>query len=243
MEKRPIIGISGNILVTEGGKFNGYERAYVNHTYVNAVIKAGGIPFIIPFNTDENVTKEQINYIDGLILSGGQDVSPQLFGEEPRQNIGETFLDRDNFEILLLKTAVKNKKPVLGICRGHQIINVAFGGSLHQDLAYDKDIFIKHSQDSKWDIPTHTIETKKESFIESIYGNSAMVNSYHHQLVNKVADGFKVTALSKDSGIEAIENISDNTFILGVQWHPEALFHKDVHSLKLFEEFIKIAQK
>ncbi|RRD39127.1 gamma-glutamyl-gamma-aminobutyrate hydrolase family protein [Leptotrichia sp. OH3620_COT-345] len=238
MERKPIIGISGNILTTTDGVFAGYPRAYVNHAYVESVIKAGGIPFIIPFNTNAEVTKEQMKVVDGLILSGGHDVFPQLFGEEPKQNIGETFLDRDNFDILLLKTAVELKKPVLGICRGHQVINVAFGGSLYQDLSYNSDFYIKHSQLSKWDRPTHTIDVKKESFLGEIFGNEGLVNSFHHQVVNKVADNFKVTARSKDGAIEALESISENRFIVGIQWHPESMIHTDKNSVILFEKFI-----
>jgi len=243
MDKKPIIGISGSILIAEGGVFTGYQRAYVNHAYVEAVIKAGGIPFIIPFNIDKEITKEQIKYIDGLILSGGHDIFPQLFGEEPRQNIGETFLDRDNFDILLLKTAVDQKKPVLGICRGHQIINVAFGGTMYQDLSYNKDIYIKHSQATKWDRPTHAVEVKENSFLSKIFGKEGLVNSFHHQIVNKVADGFKITALSKDGAVEGIENISDDKFILGVQWHPESMIHTDKNSVKLFEKFVERVKK
>ena len=243
MDRKPIIGISGNILITERGVFTGYQRAYVNHAYIESVIKAGGIPFIIPFNTDKEITKEQIKYVDGLILSGGHDIFPQLFGEEPKQNIGETFLDRDNFDILLLKTAVEEKKPVLGICRGHQVINVAFGGTMYQDLSYNKDIYIKHSQATKWDRPTHTVEVKEGSFLSEIFGKEGLVNSFHHQVLNKVADGFKVTALSKDVVVEGIENISDDKFILGVQWHPESTIHTDENSVKLFEKFVERVKK
>ncbi|MDO5089072.1 MAG: gamma-glutamyl-gamma-aminobutyrate hydrolase family protein [Leptotrichiaceae bacterium] len=238
MDTKPIIGISGSILTTTDGVFTGYPRAYVNHAYVESVIKAGGIPFIIPFNTDTEVTKEQIKLIDGLILSGGHDVFPQLFGEEPKQHIGETFLDRDNFDILLLKTAVELKKPVLGICRGHQVINVAFGGSLYQDLSYNSDFYIKHSQLSKWDRPTHSIDVKKESLLGDIFLKEVLVNRFHNQIVNKVADGFKVTARSKDGAVEALENISEDRFIVGVQWHPESMIHTDKNSVKLFEHFI-----
>ena len=243
MDKKPIIGISGSILIAEGGVFTGYQRAYVNHAYVESVIKAGGIPFIIPFNTDKEVTKEQIKYVDGLILSGGHDIFPQLFGEEPKQHIGETFLDRDNFDILLLKTAVDQKKPVLGICRGHQVINVTFGGTMYQDLSYNKDIYIKHSQATKWDRPTHTVEIKENSFLSEIFGKEGLVNSFHHQVVNKVADDFKVTALSKDGVVEGIENISDVKFILGVQWHPESMIHTDKNSAKLFKRFVERVKK
>lgn len=243
MNKKPIIGISGSILLTEGGLFAGYRRSYVNQDYVESVINAGGIPYIIPFNTDTSVTMEQIKNVDGLILSGGHDVYPLIYGEEPKQALGETFPERDYFDITLLKGAMELNKPILGICRGHQIINCGNGGSLHQDLSYNKDLYIKHSQATKWNIPTHTITVEKGSFLEDIYGNEGVVNSFHHQIVNNVAPGFKVIATSKDGGVEAIEKIDENHFIVGIQWHPEMMTVSDEFSQKLFKKFISVVEK
>ena len=239
MKKKPIIGISGSILLTEGGLFSGYRRSYVNQDYIESVIEAGGIPFIIPFNTDTSVTMEQIKNIDALILSGGHDVFPLIYGEEPKQNLGETFPERDYFDITLLKTSIELNKPILGICRGHQIINVGNGGTLYQDLSYDKELYIKHSQNTRWNIPTHKIIIEKGSFLEEIYEEGeGVVNSFHHQIINHIAKGFKVTARSKDGGIEAIEKIDDKSFIIGIQWHPEMMNISDNFSKKLFKKFI-----
>lgn len=241
MHKKPIIGISGSITVVENGLFAGYKRSCVSQSYVESVIESGGIPYIIPFNTDTSVTIEQIKNVDALILSGGHDVFPLIYGEEPKKSLGQTFPERDYFDITLMKYAIELNKPILGICRGHQIINVGNGGSLYQDISYNKELYVKHSQETKYNIPTHTITIEEGSFLEDVYGGTkGVVNSFHHQIINKLADGFKATAYSKDGGIEAIEKIDENHFILGIQWHPEMMNISDEFSKKLFQKFLNV---
>ncbi|MGP1404165.1 MAG: gamma-glutamyl-gamma-aminobutyrate hydrolase family protein, partial [Catonella sp.] len=121
--KKPIIGVSGSLIIDSSGNFAGYKRSYVNNDYILSVIKNGGVPFIIPFNENEEVTRVQMDMVDGLLLSGGQDVAPRNYGEEPTPKLGDIFPERDDFEYGLLKAALEAKKPVLGICRGVQIIN------------------------------------------------------------------------------------------------------------------------
>ena len=128
--KKPVIGISGSLIIDSSGSFAGYKRSYVNNDYILSVIKNGGIPFIIPFNENEEVVKAQIEMVDGLLLSGGQDVAPKNYGEEPTPKLGDIFPERDDFEYGLLKAALEAKKPILGICRGSQIIHKYFNGSL-----------------------------------------------------------------------------------------------------------------
>ena len=134
--KKPVIGISGSLIIDSSGSFAGYKRSYVNNDYILSVIKNGGIPFIIPFNENEEVIKAQIEMVDGLLLSGGQDIAPKNYGEEPTPKLGDIFPERDDFEYGLLKAALEAKKPILGICRGSQIINTYFNGSLYEDLSY-----------------------------------------------------------------------------------------------------------
>lgn len=125
MSKKPIIGISSSVIVDDSGNFAGYKRAYVNKDYVDAVVRAGGVPLIIPFTTDKEVIISQVQVIDALILSGGHDVSPYNYGQEPNPKLGETFPERDTYDMLLLEESKKRNLPILGICRGSQIINVA----------------------------------------------------------------------------------------------------------------------
>ena len=127
---KPIIGISGSVIIDNGGIFPGYRRSYVNEDYVDSVVQNGGVPYIIPFTEDDEVIREQLNYVQGLILSGGHDVDPRFYREEPLQKIGATWPERDHFDMRLLKLAEENGIPVLGICRGAQIINVAHGGKI-----------------------------------------------------------------------------------------------------------------
>lgn len=231
------IGISGNILIDEGGMFPGYKRSYVNDDYVKSVISAGGIPLILPLNTNEEIIKAQLSMIDGLILSGGYDVNPLLLGEEPHKLLGMTMSDRDTFDALLIKHALDMQLPILGICRGCQILTATCGGTLYQDCSLSEGSYIKHSQGHTPAAPSHTVTIAKDSALYSIFGEQTIVNSFHHMSIKDVAPGFKVTAVAKDGIIEAIEKI-DGSFALATQWHPEMMAVTSDDMLKLFKLLI-----
>lgn len=195
MERKPIIGISSSIIVDDSGSFAGYKRAYVNKDYVDAVVRAGGVPLIIPFTTNKEVIINQAQLIDGLILSGGHDVSPYNYGQEPSQKLGETFPERDTYEMILLEESKKRNIPILGICRGSQLINVAAGGTLYQDLSLIPGNILKHNQVNKPTLKTHIIKIEENSIISSIFGKETMVNSFHHQAIDKVAQELAILRL------------------------------------------------
>ena len=242
MSKRAIIGISSSIIVDNSGSFAGYKRAYVNKDYVDAVIRAGGVPLIIPFSTDKEVIISQAQLIDGLILSGGHDINPYNYGQEPSQKIGETFPERDTYEMILLEESKKRNIPILGICRGFQLINVAAGGTLYQDLSLIPGNILKHNQVSNPTLKTHKVEIKENSFISSIFGKETMVNSFHHQAIDKVADDFIVVARASDGVVEAIEH-KTYKFLVAVQWHPEMLAVNCEKARELFSKFVEEAKK
>lgn len=236
---KPVIGISGSILINKGNAFSGYRRSYVNQDYVEAVLRAGAIPFIIPFNEDLEATREMVEKVDGIILSGGHDVNPYYYGEDPMLKIGELFPERDVFDMELYKTAIELKKPIFGICRGYQIINVINGGTLYQDLSYADFVKIKHDQVDNPTQATHFIELEEGTFLKNILGEKYKVNSFHHQILKDVAPGFKVVAKSSDGVIESIEKITEDNFVIGVQWHPEMLSASNEKSQEIFNEFVK----
>ena len=239
--KKPVIGISGSLIIDDAGSFAGYKRSYVNNDYILSVIRNGGIPFIIPFNENEEVIKAQMEMIDGLLLSGGQDVAPKNYGEEPTPKLGDIFPERDDFEYGLLKSALEAKKPVLGICRGSQIINTYFNGSLYQDLSYIGKDVLKHNQVNSPSMVTHSVTIDKSSKLFDIFGEEKiMVNSFHHQAVKKVGEGLVKAAKAPDGIVEAIEK-TDYPFLVAVQWHPEMLQNSVDMMNKLFLRFIEEA--
>ncbi|AGT44038.1 gamma-glutamyl-gamma-aminobutyrate hydrolase family protein [Treponema pedis] len=238
--KKPFIGITGSCLYEKTQDlFIGYERMYTNTDYVNAVIAAGGVPVILPIIENKEDIKIQAENMDGIIIMGGYDVSPVFFNEEPLSCLGEVLPKRDIYEIELIKTAKEIQKPIFGICRGLQILNVAFGGSLYQDISSVKrEIQIQHNQKARPDIRTHSIQTKEKSLMRKLFGKTDTVNSYHHMAIKDVAKDFIATAWAPDGIIEAME-YSGNGYIIGVQFHPEMLARTHKPSLDLFKEFIK----
>ncbi|ADK31829.1 gamma-glutamyl-gamma-aminobutyrate hydrolase family protein [Brachyspira pilosicoli] len=241
---KPIIGISGSILAIENdGVFSGYERAYVNDDYVLSVTRAGGIPFIIPMIDDDDDIKAQIANVDGIVLSGGYDIDPIYWGEEVNSKLGRIFPRRDNHELKIIKYALEMKKPILGICRGCQIINVAFGGSLYQDLSFIKDCYIKHSQSAKPYEPTHNITTKEGSIIREIVGDSLRVNSFHHLAIKDLGKGLIATSHSTDGIVESVEYTENGNFVFGVQFHPEMMHSHYDFALNIFKKLISVCKR
>lgn len=238
---KPVIGISGSVIIDDGGIFPGYHRSYVNDDYIDSVVQNGGIPFIIPFNQDAEVIQAQMENVQGLILSGGHDVDPHNYGEEPEQKLGNIWPERDKFDMLLLKLAEKKHIPVLGICRGAQIINVAHGGTLYQDLSYRPEKTLKHSQGQTPTLVTHTVKTVKGSKIADLLEtDSLQTNSFHHQLLKDIAPDFKVSARCVDGVVEGIEN--KDASVIGVQWHPEMLHRVSKVQNNLFKYVIDNAK-
>ncbi len=233
---RPLIGITAGYSYSEGYLF-------VKDGYYNGIIEAGGIPVALPFTQDTDLLDAILERCDGILLSGGPDLDARLFGEDNLPSNGEISPCRDFLEIHIAKKAIEGNKPVLGVCRGIQVMNVAMGGSIYQDIhsqIKNREI-LKHSQNApKW-YPTHIVKLEEGTRLRECFGIGNLdVNSFHHQAVKDAAPGFKVTSTAHDGIIEAIE-FSCNKFAVGVQWHPELMWQKDDRHLRLFEELVKAA--
>ncbi|HOS18672.1 MAG TPA: gamma-glutamyl-gamma-aminobutyrate hydrolase family protein [Clostridia bacterium] len=228
---KPIIGVTSRFLEKDN---NFVTRA----NYVNAVADSGGIPILLPVNAPD-VSEELMKLVDGFIIPGGADVAPLFYGEQPYLKVSRTCRRNDEFEVALIHDAIRQKKPILGICRGIQVINVSFGGTLYQDIPTQAKSEICHYQDAaaKGEM-THSVTLEEDSYLFSILKQSKIdVNSYHHQAVREAAPGLRAVAFAPDGVIEAIENADGS--VLGVQWHPEGLHTIcDVHA-RLLKSFVE----
>lgn len=239
---RPVIGIVGNLLIEQAGFSPGMERSYVNNDYVAAVERAGGIPFILPVVRGQDVAERQTECVDALLISGGYDMDPLLYGEEPIRALEYVYRETDIFQLRTIKTALKRGQPILAICKGIQLLNVACGGTLYQDLGEIPGSFVKHSQNRKRFCPSHTVVTEGESLIAELFGGAFPVNSYHHQALKEIGRGLVVTSRAMDGVVESVET-EDDSFVVGVQWHPEMMLSGGDEMLPLFLRFAEAAER
>ena len=238
------IGIPTDELIEINPIMPNNHPAYAPHDVKEAFIKLGAIPLIIAFPDDvskvDQLAQDYVQLIDGLMLPGGPDVDPTFYGEEPHPKIGMTLYQKDRFEIALIKAALAAEKPIFGICRGIQIMNVAMGGTLYQDLESQyPELKIQHPQATLGQFATHHVELTAGSKLAKLYGQSTIkVNSRHHQAVKAVGKGLKVTAVAPDGVIEGMES-TDTDLFLGVQWHPENMWQQeDPQQLVVFQDFL-----
>ncbi len=237
MNINPLVGISASLIIDTSEKMPGRRIVSLSESYINAILYSGGIPFVLPITNDINIIKNYAKLLDGLLLSGGYDVNPLNYFEDPNFKLGKILNERDDFEIKLINEFENLNKPILGICRGSQILNVAHGGTIYQDISLIKGSFIKHDQDAFEYDGTHRVTIEDSSKLSRILGKNILVNSYHHQSIKKLGTGFRIAAMSADNVIEAIENV-DGSFKLGIQWHPEMMFDKNKDMNNIFKYFL-----
>ena len=235
-QRRPVIGISDI--------YKDNNSAAVPRSYVDAILMSGGLPVIIPLMSEDEKIIELLNTLDGIVFTGGEDFDPSYYNERPIPQMGKINASRDVFDIRLLHLAVDRGMPVLGICRGIQLINIAFGGSLYQDIpAQYSDRSVRHRQTQAKEEASHSVIVEDNTvFAEIVQDRMLMVNSSHHQSVKTVAPGFRVAGRSSDKLVEVIEKIDSENWILGVQFHPEVRMH-DNAMRKIIRYFIDEAGK
>ena len=206
--------------------------------YLEGISQAGGIPIIFPFLSNEQELNQLMEMCDGFLLTGGHDISPEIYHEDPLEGLIDSCPKRDLMETVVLKRAIDEDIPVLGICRGLQFLNAALGGDLYQDLPTQYPSKTEHRQQPPYDLPIHEVDIVEGSpLYDCLKVGKLPVNSCHHQGVKRVAAGLKVMATSTDGIVEAVYK-PDNHFLWAVQWHPEFSYKTDPNSMKIFKAFI-----
>lgn len=218
------------------------ERFGMSRPYLIALEAAGALPVILPLALGIKTLRSLYERLDGLFMAGGGDLNPACYSRTAYDKTEGIDKLRDETELTLLRWALEDNKPVLGVCRGIQTLNVAAGGTLCQDVTDMVPNAIRHQYfpEKPRNYVAHDISTISGTHLADILGGKGRVNSFHHQSVEQVAPGFRVAAIAPDGVIEAIESVGDQ-FAIGVQWHPESLVDTDAAMLALFQTFIKRA--
>lgn len=238
---RKIVGISSDFNYIQDYSEEGYKKHCVNEDYSQVIEKANGLPLIIPISQNRELIRESLKICDYLLLSGGSDVDSFLYGEERTEKLLNIKLSRDSYEKAMYGIAKELHIPILGICRGMQLINVLEGGTLFQDLSYcEKTSSIQHNQKDNRHYPSHFITLTKNSFLKNIFDEEQIaVNSFHHQCVKQLASSLEVSAISSDDIIEAFQSKSKQDKVFGIQWHPEKMQSSE-RMMNIFKFFLSI---
>lgn len=242
---KPLIGVTPDFNAGDRKEWGGREPTYfLRARYVRAIEDLGGIPLVLPLVADLDARRRLLTHIDGLLLTGsGPDLAPELYGERQQYKFHVMSQRRATFELEMAQLARAADLPLLGICGGMQALNVAFGGSLYQDIGAQQSQPLQHRQSASATQLSHAVKIAPESLLHRIVKTvSLRVNSSHHQSVKEVAPSLTASAVAPDGIIEAIESPSQR-FLLGVQWHPEFLFDRHQRHRLLFEAFLKAAQR
>ena len=243
-ERAPLIGITGHVTETSLGR----RVVAAGEAYVEAIRAAGGFPVLLTPTPALDEIHRALGYLDGVLFTGGKDVDPMHYGETVLNTKVAPEPERDAFELPLARAAVEENRPLLAICRGMQVLNVALGGSLWQDIPEQLADALHHYQKAPRDETAHVIEVTRETLVGDLLANPngaltapAQANSFHHQAVRDVAGGLVPVAHAPDGLIEAIE-LPDRDFVVGVQWHPEHLTSHTSHR-RLFEGLVEAARR
>jgi putative glutamine amidotransferase len=211
--------------------------------YLDGISEAGGLPIIFPLSADEQELRQLFELCDGVLLTGGHDVSPVLYHEEPLEGLVECCRKRDEMEGIIFKMALEDDVPVLGICRGIQFINAALGGTLYQDLPLQHPSAVDHHQKAPYDVPAHEVQIVKDSPLYKCLSIAGLpVNSCHHQGIRELAPGLEIWAQAPDGLVEAI-CLPGKRYVRAVQWHPEFFPAGDPLSEAIFESFVAAAKE
>ena len=221
---RPVIGITPS---------KSEKQTAVNTDYLRAVFASGGIPFLLPAVSDPGECREYVRACSGLLLTGGVDIAPERYGETKQFDSVEVDEDRDAFEFAVFDAFYRAGKPIFGICRGIQLINVALGGTLYQHIE-------GHNQPEARREYTRSVSVVPGTRLDRIIGaDRTPANSFHHQAVKKAAPGLTVSAFAADGTAEAVEGPEERGFLLGVQWHPEIICDRDAGAKAMFDAFVR----
>jgi putative glutamine amidotransferase len=234
--RRPLIGITMRHELET-------ERFYLARHYGGAVAAAGGAPLHITLIPDPEVVAACVSRLDGVLLPGSaSDVDPLRYGREPHMRLGQVHPLKDETDLLVLKEAERRRLPILAICFGMQVWNVFRGGSLIQDIASEVPGALKHEQGPPRERPSHHLSINQESLLGRLAGDvSAVVNSHHHQALERIGEGLQASAWSSDGLVEAVEDRREGRWGLGVQWHPELGWETDQLSRAIFGSFLEAA--
>ncbi len=236
--KKLRIAVTADTMTEATGVINLVNAPFAPRQLVEVLAELGAVPLILP-DTPGCTGDEYADLFDGLILPGGPDVDPRFYGEQPIWQLGRTNYKRDIFELNLVNAACRQGKAIFGICRGCQLINVAFGGTIYQDLpAQCPSAYIQHAQKAPGGYPVHDITIEEGSVLFQSLGASAQVNSRHHQAIHTVGRGLNVTALAPDGTIEGIESEGIPS-VVAVQWHPENMWMEHPEMKQLFADYIQ----